>query len=93
VTAYKPVAWDGTQAEFWRVIDRYMSRDETQHDWAVLRDVIELAMSHQQATERHMRLHQASEHFNHLLNKLYPDGNPHILGWSEFEEALAAGRP
>jgi hypothetical protein len=44
VTAYKPVAWDGTQAEFWRVVDRYMSRDETQHDWEVLHDVIELAM-------------------------------------------------
>jgi len=38
------VAWDGTAEEFWRVVDRYMRREEIESDWAVLSEVLNLAL-------------------------------------------------
>jgi hypothetical protein len=40
------VAWDGTHEEFWRVIDRFMRREEIESDHAVLCEVLQLAQLH-----------------------------------------------
>ncbi len=36
--------WDGTREEFWRIIDRYIRREELEADWNTLNEVLEHAL-------------------------------------------------